>query len=146
MIRPPDLPEFGKPPLNELVLGVQFDSPAGFFGFGPINGPMHNRFWFTSSSGDEIIQFQNDRLLHNWRKVGDQSNKYPRFDAIVTKFHNEARQSDCLRCARGRRGKVLNGGHLIDHICQAEQPGAWFSSVSQSSGYGGRETGIKSLN
>jgi hypothetical protein len=43
-------------------------------------------------------------------------------------------------------GKVLNGGHLIDHICRAEQPGAWFSSVSQSSGYGGHETGIKSLN
>jgi uncharacterized protein (TIGR04255 family) len=126
--RPPDLPEFGKPPLNEVVLGVQFDSPAGYqqiragevwalfsadfpqvqelpplppsfetfgpqatlFGFGPINGPMHNRFWFTSKTGDEIIQFQNDRLLHNWRKVGDQSNEYPRFDTIVTKFLSEA--------------------------------------------------------
>jgi uncharacterized protein (TIGR04255 family) len=51
---------------------------------------MHNRFWFTSNTGDEIIQFQNDRLLHNWRKVGDQSNEYPRFDAIVTKFQSEA--------------------------------------------------------
>lgn len=128
MIRPPDLPEFGKPPLNEVVLGVQFDSPAGYqqiragevwrlfsadfpqvqelpplppsfetfgpqaplFSFGPINGPMHNRFWFTSKTGDEIIQFQNDRLLHNWRKVGDQSNEYPRFDTIVAKFLKEA--------------------------------------------------------
>jgi uncharacterized protein (TIGR04255 family) len=127
MIRPPDLPEFGKPPLNEVVLGVQFDSPAGYqqirarevwslfdaefphvqelpplppsfetfgpqaslFSFGPINGPMHNRFWFMSKTEDEIIQFQNDRLLHNWRKVGDQSNEYPRFDTIITKFLSE---------------------------------------------------------
>lgn len=127
VIRPADLPEFGKPPLNEVVLGVQFDSPAGYqqiragevwklfsadfphvqelpplqpsfetfgpqaslFSFGPINGPMHNRFWFTSQSGDEIIQFQNDRLLHNWRKVGDQTNEYPRFDTIIAKFMDE---------------------------------------------------------
>jgi uncharacterized protein (TIGR04255 family) len=128
MSRPPNLPEFGKPPLNEVVLGVQFDSPVGYqqiqawevwrlfsddfpkvqalpplppsfetfgpqaplFSFGPITGPMHNRFWFTSKTGDEVIQFQNDRLLHNWRKVGDQSSEYPRFDTIVTKFRREA--------------------------------------------------------
>jgi len=68
-----------------------FGPQASLFSFGPINGPMHNRFWFTSTTGDEIIQFQNDRLLHNWRKVGDQSNEYPRFDTIVTKFLSEAR-------------------------------------------------------
>jgi uncharacterized protein (TIGR04255 family) len=132
--RPYDLPEFGKPPLNEVVLGVQFDPPSGYqqimagdvwrlfsadfpevqelpplppifetfgpqaplFSFGPITGPMHNRFWFTSKTGSEIIQFQNDRLLHNWRKVGDRSNKYPRFDTIVAKFLNEMRSLEAF--------------------------------------------------
>jgi uncharacterized protein (TIGR04255 family) len=129
VIRPPGLPEFGKPPLTEVVLGVQFDPPAGYqqimagevwrlfsadfpqvqelpplpptfetfgpqaspFSFGPVIGLIHNRFWFTSEAGDEIIQFQNDRLLHNWRKVGDNSSEYPRFEKVITKFFNEAR-------------------------------------------------------
>ena len=130
MSRPPNLPEFRRPPLNEVVLGVQFDLPGGYqqiragevwklfagdfptvqelpplspsfetFGmpqvqqmpFGLISGAMHDRFWFVSGSGDEIIQFQNDRLMHNWRKVGDQINKYPRYECIVKKFFSELR-------------------------------------------------------
>jgi uncharacterized protein (TIGR04255 family) len=127
--RPPDLPEFENPPVTEVVLGIQFDTPMGYqqimagdvwklfatefpqvqeqlplppvfetFGpqassllsFRPIMGPSHIRFWFVSKTGDEIIQFQNDRLLHNWRKITDQPNEYPRFDKIAVKFLEEA--------------------------------------------------------
>lgn len=111
MTRPADLPDFSKPPLNEVVLGVQFSPPAGYtqiqagevwnlyreryprveeymplppayelFGlpgmgqtsnqFSFLEGPLHDRYWFLRTAGDELIQFQNDRLLHNWRKVG----------------------------------------------------------------------------
>ena len=106
-MRPDDLPDFGKPPLNEVVLGVQFAPPSGysqiragqvwelfkgkyphteeymplppvFETFGPrvvaqanqlefIDGPMHDRYWFLNDAHDELIQFQQDRLLHNWR-------------------------------------------------------------------------------
>jgi uncharacterized protein (TIGR04255 family) len=52
---------------------------------------MHARFWFLSPNGDELIQFQQDRLLHNWRKVGDQSNEYPRFERMVVKFETDLR-------------------------------------------------------
>ncbi len=33
--------------------------------FGFVSGAMHNRFWFVNQDSDELIQFQNDRLLHN---------------------------------------------------------------------------------
>jgi uncharacterized protein (TIGR04255 family) len=124
--RPHDLPEFDNPPLNEVVLGVQFAQPQTYrqiqawqvwdlfrdqfpnleeqsplaptfetFGpqqplairFGLGAGPMHDRYWFVSGSGDEVIQFQNDRLLHNWRKQS--SSRYIRYENIRSKFHDE---------------------------------------------------------
>lgn len=128
--RPRGLPDFANPPLNEVVLGVQFGSPAGYqqilagevwslyksdypiveeqpplqpqfetFGlpqqhrlsFGLVAGALHDRFWFLSKSGDELLQFQNDRLLHNWRKVGDETNPYPRFETMIASFESEIR-------------------------------------------------------
>ncbi len=131
--RPDHLPDFGKPPLNEVVLGAQFSPPKGYqqiragevwalfkpdypivqehqalepafetFGLPHhvqiggrlsfVTGASHDRFWFLRQSGDELIQFQPDRLLHNWRKVGDQSNPYPRFEGMAERFGTELRQ------------------------------------------------------
>ena len=125
--RPEDLPDFRTPPLNEVVLGVQFKQPTGYqqilagdvwklfkseypqvldqpplpptfetFGRTSVTGqfqlvpaPLHTRFWFLRPDGDELIQFQQDRLLHNWRKVGDGDNLYPRFESIAPCFRNE---------------------------------------------------------
>lgn len=130
MTRPADLPDFSRPPLNEVVLGVQFSPPAGYaqiqagevwnlfrekyprveeymplpsayelFGlpgmgqppnqFSFLEGPLHDRYWFLRPTGEELIQFQNDRLLHNWRKVGDSSNPYPRFENMLPQFEEE---------------------------------------------------------
>lgn len=127
-IRPKSLPDFSSPPLSEVVLGVQFQSPIGYqqihagdvwrlfkddypivqehqalaptfenFGLStqsmtvPINlisGAMHDRFWFLESDGgNELLQFQQDRLLHNWRKFG--SSKYPRFKYMIDKLEKE---------------------------------------------------------
>jgi uncharacterized protein (TIGR04255 family) len=128
--RPEDLPDFSHPPLNEVVIGVQFTPPKGYSqiragavwhlfeadypivserealppsfetfgvqrsgqmagGLSFVSGALHDRFWFMRQSGDELIQFQQDRLLHNWRKVGDQSNEYPRFEKMVECFRSE---------------------------------------------------------
>ncbi|MBV9219087.1 MAG: TIGR04255 family protein [Methylobacteriaceae bacterium] len=124
MSRPAGLPDFRKPPLIEVVVGVQFDVPRGYesfrayqvwqlfsanfpeiqelpplqptfetFGlpvgppFGFAVGPLASRLWFLSPARDELIQFQSDRLLHNWRKVGD--HEYPRFERIASKFADE---------------------------------------------------------
>ncbi len=129
--RPPDLPDFRLPPLNEVVVGVQFAAPQGYqqiragevwgvfkdeypqvqehqalapafetFGlpfqhsslmpqFGIVTGGVHDRFWFLKPEGDELLQFQQDRLLHNWRKVGGGENNYPRFEAMRDGFCRE---------------------------------------------------------
>ena len=126
--RPQHLPDFRSPPLDEVVLGVQFATIPGYttihagevwnlfrgdfplvqehpplapafetfglpqagkisFEFGSTS--PHNRFWFLSPGGEELIQFQNDRLLHNWRKIGDKVNAYPRFERVIEKLKEE---------------------------------------------------------
>ncbi len=127
--RPQHLPDYRKPPLNEVVLGVQFapargyqqiragevwnlyktefplveemppippmfetfglSRPGAMINFGIVSGAMHDRFWFLSPQKSELIQFQQDRLLHNWRKVGDNSNEYPRFEKMIANFEKE---------------------------------------------------------
>jgi len=121
--------DFANPPLNEVVVGVQFAPARGYqlvragevwrlfksefphveehpplmptfelFGGPPgsqsifnINMPggLHNRLWFLSPDRGEIIQFQPDRLLHNWRRIHSQSNEYPRFERMIAKFEEE---------------------------------------------------------
>jgi uncharacterized protein (TIGR04255 family) len=56
-----------------------------------VTGASHDRFWFLSPNKEDLIQLQQDRLLHNWRKVGDQTNEYPRFERMIVKFENELR-------------------------------------------------------
>ena len=127
-VRPDHLPDFRNPPLNEVVLGVQFSPPKKYqqiyagevwdlyrdefpkveeqpplsptfetFGLPSkggkqldfITGAAHDRFWFLREQGDELIQFQQDRLLHNWRKVEDKDNEYPRFESMIQRFKSE---------------------------------------------------------
>lgn len=57
--------------------------------FGFVSGAMHNRFWFVNKDSDELIQFQNDRLLHNWRKVANVDKPYPRFELMRSKLTEE---------------------------------------------------------
>ncbi len=73
---PPMFETFGLPQAAQFRLGI-------------VEGATHDRFWFLSPTKAELIQFQQDRLLHNWRKVGDQSNEYPRFERMIQKFENE---------------------------------------------------------
>lgn len=129
MARPEQLPDFAAPPLNEVVLGVQFTPPPGYsqilagqvwslfksefprveehpplapqfetfgrptestFNFGFVTGASHDRFWFLNDKRGELIQFQHDRLLHNWRKVGD-GPEYPRYEMMIQAFERELR-------------------------------------------------------
>lgn len=122
------LPEFEAPPLNEVVMGIQFqpvpqyqqirafevweifrdqfpvvqEQPslnAQFETFGlpaatpfPFNiftGASHDRFWFLKEGGHDLIQFQQDRLLHNWRKLDVKEAEYPRFENIIKQFRDE---------------------------------------------------------
>jgi len=176
--RPPLLPDFGSPPLKEVVLGVQFAAPKGYqqihagevwnlyksqypevhdqpalpptfetFGlphqqvsmkpqFGFITGGTHDRFWFLSSNGERLIQFQQDRLLHNWRKVGDGSNEYPRFESMRDEFRAELVKFQDYIGSLTPQGLSINQCEIsyINHIrldrSKSKAFSAWFNFLS----------------
>ena len=62
--------------------------------------PPLPRVWFVNDSGSELVQFQTDRLAHNWRK-GPRDEKYPRYEAIRASFRKEVETlQEWLRAAR----------------------------------------------
>jgi uncharacterized protein (TIGR04255 family) len=132
MPRPPELPEFEAPPINELVMGVQFNPVRGYsliragevwdlfkseypvvqeqgelpprfetygggvepfaVGFNILNSPPHPRFWFLAPGGDQLLQFQTDRFLHNWRQIDGLGGEYPRFENLFDRFRSETQR------------------------------------------------------
>lgn len=156
MQRPDHLPDFRQPPLNEVVLGVQFAPAKGYhqiragevwglfrtdfpvveehppippafetFGLpsgaqinlGFITGAQHDRFWFLSDSRADLIQFQQDRLLHNWRKVGEQT-AYPRFEAMIVRFQREMTALEGYFSSLSPQSLICNQAEIsyINHI------------------------------
>jgi uncharacterized protein (TIGR04255 family) len=53
--------------------------------------PPLPRCWFLNEAGSQLIQVQNDRLIHNWRKVDD-GDEYPRFSTLRGTFRQEIEQ------------------------------------------------------
>jgi uncharacterized protein (TIGR04255 family) len=47
--------------------------------------PPLPRCWFIDEPGNRLIQLQEDRFVHNWRKVGGDE-QYPRYEGILTEF------------------------------------------------------------
>ncbi|MBX9569561.1 MAG: TIGR04255 family protein [Candidatus Obscuribacterales bacterium] len=49
--------------------------------------PDPPRYWFVSKSGTEMIQIQQDRFIHNWRKVKGNED-YPRYESVKAQFED----------------------------------------------------------
>ena len=169
------LPEFKFPPLNEVVIGVQFTAPKAYqqiyagdvwalyrdkfpeveelspippsfetFGlpqgqpinFGLITGALHSRFWFVSEKRDHLIQFQSDRLLHNWRKAGIQGDEYPRFESIIKDFEGELGALNLFMKKIGEADLAINQceisyiNHISTHDGSELNPEFWFKIVN----------------
>ena len=75
---PPSFETFGLPFQQASTPKIQF-----------YEGIVHPRFLFINPSGDQLIQFQSDRLMHNWKKLGNGTNHYPRYESMVSAFRNE---------------------------------------------------------
>lgn len=73
------------------------------FGGGP-------RSFFINHDRTELLQFQRDRFLHNWRKVGDE-NTYPRFERMLDTFR------ECLEKLEGFVGSA-NLGTIRPNQCE----------------------------
>ncbi len=136
MTRSDSLPSFAKPPVNEVVLGVQFARPERYqliysrdvydlfkdryptiqeqvalpphfetfgatttgnaFSFQLAGPAAHPRFWFIDTTGHELVQFQPDKLYHNWRQLNNQDADYPRYSALRSSFSRELHELDTL--------------------------------------------------
>ena len=46
------------------------------------------RLQFMDESGARLVQFQHDRFIHNWRKIGE-GDSYPRYEFIKKKFFEQ---------------------------------------------------------
>jgi len=53
--------------------------------------PPVPRYWFVNSEKTELVQFQPDRFVHNWRKVNT-GESYPRYERIKLRFMKELAQ------------------------------------------------------
>jgi uncharacterized protein (TIGR04255 family) len=73
---PPVIERFGLMPL--LQPQVQFGM-----------GWMLPRCWFMNNEETELIQLQSDRLIHNWRKLGNESVEYPRYRKLRVELEQE---------------------------------------------------------
>lgn len=123
------LPGYASPPVNEVVLGVQFEALGDFAAVHPglfwqtirrkypvfsaqaplasvaesfdgqpqsevtmqavlSQSPPLPRCWFLDREGNNLIQLQADRFLHNWRKITG-AEDYPHYANILPDFKNQ---------------------------------------------------------
>lgn len=64
---------------GQAALQVQFQLTAS---------PPVPRIWLLSEGGNRLLQVQQDRFIHNWRKVGE-GDAYPRYEKIRKVFEEE---------------------------------------------------------
>lgn len=55
------------------------------------NEPPVHRSWFINEEGSQLIQVQQDRFIHNWRKIGH-GDQYPRYEKVKEAFRNELKE------------------------------------------------------
>lgn len=76
-----------KPPLDPVIEDLR-KQPSRALRFELAEMPLLPRTWFIAASGDELIQIQADRFIHNWRKTGE-GDEYPRYEHIRKCFEDE---------------------------------------------------------
>ena len=137
-----DLYRSSFPHVEELpALPPQFETfgvPSGGAGFAFGLGRSPSRYWFGTQSGDQVIQFQADRLLHNWRKTGEGSS-YPRFEAILPRFKEEVALFERYARDLGNERLLINQVEIsylnqipVGSFEDALAPQRWLSFVSNT--------------
>lgn len=56
--------------------------------FQVFDAPPPSRVWFVNESGSELVQVQQDRFVHNWRKVHE-TDEYPRYRNLRQRLIDE---------------------------------------------------------
>lgn len=109
-----------QPPLDSIM------EKFGVRGPGKVNvrfemGVPVPRCWFLNEAGTELIQVQQDRFVHNWRKVGEEDT-YPRYEYIRETLKTEL-HTFCQFLARERLGQLVPNQcevTYVNHIVSGE--------------------------
>lgn len=126
-IRPANLPDYDRPPVNEVAVGVSFgefklaQAHIGLFWsrirerypelreapplpaiierfenelaesagstIEMVDLPPTRRSWFICTEPQWLLQLQDDRLVHNWRRVNE-TDVYPHFETCLERFQS----------------------------------------------------------
>jgi uncharacterized protein (TIGR04255 family) len=92
--------------------------------------PPLPRCWFINAPGTEVLQFQTDRFVSNWRKV-EVDNVYPRYEHIRARF---AAELDTLNAFLTERGF----GPLVPNQCEI----TYINVISVPDGVGERTSRV----
>jgi uncharacterized protein (TIGR04255 family) len=65
--------------------------PGPHIRFEQFLSPPMPRYWFEKSGTPDLLQVQQDRIIHNWRKHEDQP-IYPRYETLRDRFKTEVDQ------------------------------------------------------
>jgi uncharacterized protein (TIGR04255 family) len=106
--RPPVIEEFGVRRKPKMDVRVEVAVPVP-------------QVRFLTDKGNEIIQAQQDRFVHNWRKVGA-GDEYPRYESVKRKFEEELRAVRQF-VARERLGELIPNQceiTYVNHIISGE--------------------------
>ena len=83
------------PPLPPMMIGASGEArgaPIGPTIMLTSDAQLLPRTWFVSPDGSNVVQFQPDRLSHNWRRIDPSiagAAAYPGFDALAAHFQAE---------------------------------------------------------
>jgi uncharacterized protein (TIGR04255 family) len=81
---PPAFETFGTKPMLTSTIQIQ-----------AMLVPPVPRLWFETDDGEHLVQLQQDRLLHNWRKRSP-GMEYPRYELLRAKFASEVDKLSAL--------------------------------------------------
>ena len=78
-----------KPPIGHIKESFSTGTIVKDLSFSFFNsGEIPFRAWFLDKNGNQILQVQKDRFIHNWQKIsGDEI--YPRYESVRGKFQTE---------------------------------------------------------
>ncbi|MCY4657267.1 MAG: TIGR04255 family protein [Gammaproteobacteria bacterium] len=114
------------PPAFEVFTTESVTGEGGSRGIAPSYG---SRLWFVSENDANVIQFQRDRFLLNWRRRAESDVRYTNFEEISNRFStNLERLSDHL-AAKFKSGLEINQAEVsyIDRIPvkSLSESGSW---------------------
>jgi uncharacterized protein (TIGR04255 family) len=83
----PDVTE--QAPLQAVFETFGIPNPTPMMQIQAFFTPQLPRYWFERSDSPNLLQFQQDRIIHNWRQQPENSHIYPRYESVKAAFEDE---------------------------------------------------------